>query len=184
MVELCYKLKKIIAISDTHGRHRDLIIPKTDFLIHCGDACTDGDEAKLEDFFQWFSVQQAQYKIFVAGNHDLIFDLEPELAKAFIQSNVIFLEDEQIIIEGISFYSVSARPWLHSYPPIKERVDFLLTHAPAFSILDLGLGCKIMLRFIVEQNPSYHLFGHIHQTANLKFTKGNTQFINVAIINI
>jgi predicted phosphodiesterase len=35
---------RIIAISDTHGRHRSLHVPEADVIIHTGDACEDGDE--------------------------------------------------------------------------------------------------------------------------------------------
>jgi predicted phosphodiesterase len=50
MTIIDYKGKKIIFISDTHGNHSNLDIPKADFLIHCGDACTDGDINQLSNF--------------------------------------------------------------------------------------------------------------------------------------
>lgn len=45
----------IIAISDTHGRHRLLLVPEADVIIHTGDACEDGDEDQLLEFFHWYS---------------------------------------------------------------------------------------------------------------------------------
>jgi predicted phosphohydrolase len=137
---------------------------------------------ELNDFFEWFSQQEATYKIFVAGNHDLIFDLEPEEARKMVPKNVIYLENSYTVIDGISFYSVSARPWLHEYPTEKRNIDFLITHGPAYSILDLDLGCETLLKFVETEKPKYHLFGHIHQTAGQTQTIGKTQFINAASI--
>jgi len=179
LIQIIYKSKKLSFISDTHGNHRELNIPQTDFLIYCGDACTDGNEEELNDFFKWFAEQKATYKIFVAGNHDLIFDLEPHEATLLVPKNIIYLENNYIITEGISFYSVSARPWLHEYPLEKRNIDFLITHGPAYSVLDLKLGCRTLIKFVEQQKPVYHIFGHIHETAGLKKAIGNTHFINV-----
>ena len=181
MIEIQYKNKKIIAISDTHGRHCELSIPETDFLIHCGDACDNGNEEQLQDFFQWFSQQKARHRIFVAGNHDLPFDLEPDSAADLIPHNVIYLENQYIVLEGISFYSVAARHWLHENPDEKRKIDFLLTHGPAKSILDIGSGCPKLLAFVRKQHPEYHLFGHIHQKAQQSLIKDNTHFINLSM---
>jgi len=184
LIELQYKSRKITAISDTHGHHRELIIPDADFLIHCGDACTDGNEEELNDFFRWFSAQQARNKIFVAGNHDLVFDLEPERASRLVPHNVVYLESQYTLIDGISFYSAPARPWLHESPEERRMIDFLLTHGPSYSILDMNLGCRKLLSFVQQQQPVYQLFGHIHQMAQQSISKSNTHFINVSMNGI
>lgn len=184
MKEITYKTKKIIAISDTHGKHRKLILPKCDILIHCGDACTDGNEEQLRDFFKWFSKQDVTHKIFVAGNHDLMFDLEPEEAITILPNNIVYLENRYIAINGISFYSAPSRPWLHELPSINRKIDFLITHGPAYSILDENRGCKTLLKFIQSQKPKFHLFGHIHSNAGLEETIGETRFINAALVNV
>ncbi|MBS1642779.1 MAG: metallophosphatase domain-containing protein [Bacteroidetes bacterium] len=184
MITLHYNSKKIIAISDTHGRHKELNIPETDFLIHCGDACTDGDENQLNDFFKWFALQPAKHKIFIAGNHDLVFDLEPERAIDFIPKNVIYIENRFTVIDGITFCSLLARPWMHEKIEEKRHIDFLLTHGPAYSILDLQLGCKKLQTFVQQQQPIFHLFGHIHQTAQRSIINVNTNSINVCMKNM
>lgn len=182
MIEINYKSKTIIAISDTHGSHRKLILPKCDILIHCGDACSHGNEEQLYDFLQWFSEQNATHKIFVAGNHDLMFDLEPEDAITILPNNVIYLENRYTTINGISFYSAPARPRLHELPTIDKKIDFLITHGPAHSILDENRGCKTLLKFIEKQKPKFHLFGHIHSNAGLEVTIGDTKFINAGSV--
>lgn len=178
MFQLEYKSKQIAAISDTHGNHRKINIAECDILIHCGDACTDGNMEQLEDFFNWFSTQKSKYKIFIAGNHDLIFDLDPNNAVLMIPSNVIFLEDQSVTIGGIHFNSIAARPWLHSNYPAK-KCDILLTHGPAFSILDDGLGCQYLKSYLDESQPEYFLFGHIHQQGGKQEIRGESICINL-----
>lgn len=174
-----YRDRTITAISDTHGAHRRLQIPDTDILIHCGDACTDGDDAQLTDFFRWFAAQPARYKLFISGNHDLPFELEPDGALALVPPGVRYLDNKTIQIEGIVFQSLPARPWLHGLPEIKGKVDFLLTHGPAQGVLDAGLGCPKLRGYVAALQPAFHLFGHIHETAAQSLQNGKTHFQNV-----
>lgn len=162
MQRINYKSLKIIALSDTHGQHRSLSIPKADIIIHCGDACEGGDEDQLKDFFDWFSALPIKHKIFVAGNHDLVFDLEPERAKKMIPANVILMENSLIVVEGIIFYSLIARPWMHEELRNPIYVDILITHGPPLGVLDEKSGCPILHEIIEELQPVIHLFGHIH----------------------
>lgn len=180
MQHLLYKKKQITLLSDTHGAHRDLNIPHTDILVHCGDACNGGNMEELIDFFGWFSELLVTHKIFVPGNHDLIFDLEPEVALDFVPQNVILLENNSCLIEGIHFHSVAARPWLHNMPEIpKQPIDFLLTHGSASSILDNGMGCKLLYDYAQRVQPVYHIFGHVHETAGQEMEKNGICFVNV-----
>ncbi len=179
MFRCIHKGKSIIAISDTHGNHRALQIPETDFLIHCGDACTDGNLLQLTDFFQWFSQQPAKHKIFIAGNHDLPFDLEPEEALELLPKNVRYLENSGLTLERISFFSVAARPWMHDAPQVPEKLNVLLTHGPAKGILDMGLGCQKLRKLLQKTKPAYHLFGHIHETEGQSTKLGGIHCVNV-----
>ena len=44
---------KIVAISDSHGMHRRVSIPKADVLIHCGDVTGHGEWREVEGFIEW-----------------------------------------------------------------------------------------------------------------------------------
>ncbi len=172
--------KHITLLSDTHSAHRNLIIPRTDILVHCGDACNDGNLEELIDFFAWFSELPAVHKIFMPGNHDLIFDLEPEAAQDLVPKNVILFEDNGCSIAGIRFHALAARPWLHNFPELpKQAINFLLTHSPAFSILDNGTGCKLLYDYVKIIQPDFHIFGHIHETAGEEVNKNGVCFMNV-----
>lgn len=45
---------KFIAISDTHGKHRALILPQGDAIVHAGDFCHYGSESEMYDILSWF----------------------------------------------------------------------------------------------------------------------------------
>jgi predicted phosphodiesterase len=72
---------QIVAISDTHGKHRDLQpLPEGDVLIHAGYVSRSGTKDQVTDFLDWFATQSHIHKIFIAGNHDFFFE-ESELKK-------------------------------------------------------------------------------------------------------
>lgn len=178
MYQFIYKNQKIIALSDTHGRHREISIPTCDILIHLGDACNNGDEAQLTDFFAWFKHQQAKYKLFVAGNHDLPFDLNPEDAQLMIPSEVIYMSNSSLIIEDIAFVSVEARPWMHQPVECKSRADIFLSHGIPDGI-GLSDGCSILMQTIITSKAKIALFGHVHLSAQPIVVHNDIQFVNV-----
>lgn len=70
---------RLTAISDTHNKHKDLTnhLPGGDILIHSGDFTSIGREKEVRNFINWFNdIDNYTYKIFIAGNHDLIFESE------------------------------------------------------------------------------------------------------------
>ena len=179
MLSFILKSQRILALSDTHGQHRSLVIPQADIIIYAGDACEGGDEEQLGDFFSWFSALSIRFKIFVAGNHDLVFELDTERAKAMIPDNVVFLENSGVVIENIHFYGIVARPWMHVPHPVSERVDVLITHGPSLGVLDEDSGCLILRELVDKLKPEVHLFGHIHSCAGGSEIHNGTQFYNV-----
>lgn len=95
---------KIIAISDTHGSHRKLELPEGDLIIHAGDISKRGLKAEVLDFLDWFGELDFEHKILIAGNHDFFFESETkEDVLKVIPSNVIYLNDSGITIDGIKF---------------------------------------------------------------------------------
>lgn len=67
-------MMKLICISDTHCRHRDINVPEGDVLICAGDFTHTGKMDEVKDFVNWFSSQSHKVKILVAGNHELTLD--------------------------------------------------------------------------------------------------------------
>jgi predicted phosphohydrolase len=181
-----FKLNDVVvtALSDTHGHHRDFEIPESDVVIHAGDACNDGDMAQLVDFFQWFSNLPTKHKIFVAGNHDLIFDLDPESALDLIPKNIVFLENQSYVIKNLVFYGAVARPWMNAPHLFPKKIDVLISHGPAKGILDEGCGCELLKEIIEITKPKVHIFGHIHNSGGMNVNDSNTNFHSCSVAHL
>ncbi len=193
---------KIVALSDTHGQHNRLMLPKGDLIIHAGDISKRGAEFEVVDFLKWFSALDFPYKIFIAGNHDFFFERESaEKIMSMIPENVIYLNDSSTIINGIKIWGSPVQPWFYDWAfnrhrgePIRKHwklipadTDILITHGPVAGILDKtvggeSVGCKDLLERIEEINPLVHICGHIHEAYGTKKLK-DTKFINCSILD-
>lgn len=132
------KSTRISCMSDTHGKHRLVKIPKCDVLIHGGDFSQNGEEHAITDIADFFEevVQEriAKKVICIAGNHDTSFhpgcylrnlqkikhwDREMVLSemdkaadvKQYLKARCAYLEDESCI-ENTKFYG---SPWSPKY---------------------------------------------------------------------
>ena len=157
--------------------YRRLEVPAdADILICAGDACEGFDPADLQDFFAWYAAIPASLRIFVAGNHDMIFDAQPDYARSLIPNGIMFLENS-----GIEFDSVPARPYLKEPVTLPPDLDFLITHGPAYGHLDLDEGDKKLFLSISAARPRYHIFGHVHPKGlKTQSVPGSTTYMNVA----
>ncbi|MFN7117563.1 MAG: metallophosphatase domain-containing protein [Saprospiraceae bacterium] len=193
---------KFIAISDTHSRHHDLVLPKGDVLIHAGDVSRIGDRGEILDFLQWFEQQDFAYKIFIAGNHDFYFEkMPPEIIKNSIPPGVIYLNDSSVTIEGVKIWGSPITPWFFDWAFNRQRgadirkhwdlipddVDILITHGPVYNMLDKTVsrqhaGCADLLQKVMEIKPKYHICGHIHEAYGMARQAG-IQFINASVLN-
>lgn len=193
---------KVVAISDTHGKEAWLDLPKCDILIHCGDFHITS-LIELEYANRWFGNQKATHKIYVAGNHDRKLErLEKAEAKRIL-TNVIYLENDLVEIDGLRIYGSPYSPefnnWSFMYPrcsleakkiwqQIPENLDILVTHAPPYDILDRNLydircGCEVLQREILKKKPKRHLFGHLHLYGGQSTTQENIDFYNCSVLD-
>lgn len=65
---------KIATISDTHDMLNKVDVPTADVVVHAGDFTRIGKQAEIRKFRKQFESLPHQYKIFIAGNHDLSLD--------------------------------------------------------------------------------------------------------------
>ena len=193
---------KFIAISDTHCRHRSLRIPKGDVLLHAGDISLRGHQREIEDFLDWFGKLPHPHKIFIAGNHDFFFEKEKAaMIKKLIPESVHYLEDEQIDVNGIKIWGSPYTPWFFRWAFNKRRgealaqhwkkipndVQVVLTHGPAFGILDTVVneqhaGDRDLLSKLLEVKPKIHVCGHIHESHGIVKRHG-IKFLNACVLN-
>ena len=188
---------KCVAIADTHGMYRDIKLPDGDVLIHAGDITMRGKLSELCDFNNWLGEQPHKHKIIIAGNHDWCFERQKEASIKLI-TNAVYLEDKFIEIEGHKFYGSPWQPWFldwafnlqrgeeiqKKWDLISNDVDVLITHGPAFGILDkvarANVGCENLLSKIEEIKPKVHVCGHIHEGYGEVIIEG-VKFINASI---
>ena len=182
---------RIWHISDTHTYHRLLEVPTDiDMVIFSGDCSNPRDpypnEVEVRGFIDWFAALKIQYKIFVAGNHDTSIENKFVTSEDFARRNIIYLEKEDIIIDGIKIFGSPYTPtfgygWAFNKDRTKldriwrniidEDADIVITHGPPKGTLDLSFdragnlercGDKSLLNRVMEVNPKLCLFGHIH----------------------
>ncbi len=157
---------KIIALSDTHGYYSQVEVPDGDVLVFAGDATAHGRPIELTLFLEWFEEFPHPHKIVIAGNHDRCYEVEPKFARAHFAS-AIYLQDEEVIIDGIKFYGSPWTPeyynWAFMLPRgpaiadkwklIPEDTDVLITHGPPHGILDtrinttVATGCEELFKY-------------------------------------
>lgn len=173
---------RIVQISDTHGRHHLLKdIPAGDVLIHCGDLSDYGTEDEVLDFLNWFIELPHPHKIFVTGNHDLCLWDAGGIEE--LPSNVHFLQDRGVTIDGIRFFGIA---YNHPEDTIPEGTDVLVTHEPPLAILDeidgTNWGSLPLLQRVFAVRPRYHLFGHTHGDWGMVEKEGLV-FSNAALLD-
>lgn len=193
---------KVVAISDTHSRHKSTKLPKGDVLIHAGDVSYKGEKWEVLDFLKWFGSLNYAHKIFIAGNHDFYLEREnPMVLQSLIPPNVTYLKDSGTEINGVRIWGSPVTPWFfnwafnrrrgkeiqHHWKMIPEHTDILVTHGPPYGILDSVIneqhvGDKDLLKRLQELKPKVHLFGHIHESFGVT-RKYGIQFINACILN-
>jgi len=209
---------RITVIADTHTKHDELSydpqdLPGGDILIHAGDIMNSGrNPMDIYKFCKWFDgLEQYHHKVFIAGNHDRIFETDPEMAMEAVNSykNITYLQDDWAEVgddnETAKIWGSPWQPefcnWAFNLPrrgqdlmrvwnAIPKDTDILITHGPPQDHLDISgppynephLGCELLRVKVDEQPPKIHVFGHIHGGYGYKFSNG-THFINASILN-
>jgi predicted phosphodiesterase len=193
---------KFTIISDTHGQHHQLILPKGDVLVHAGDVSARGKAAEVLDFLHWFAAQDFEHKLFIAGNHDFYFENTPaDAIRQMIPAGITYLNDSGTTIGSISIWGSPVTPWFYDWafnrrrgPDIQQHWELipagtqvLVTHGPVFGILDrtdggLNAGCDDLLVKVNELKPRVHICGHIHEAYG-QVSRDGTTFINASVLN-
>lgn len=206
---------KIQLISDSHNMHGQIEIDQSiDMVIFCGDESNLKNpylnEQEFLNFYEWYKSLNVQYKLFVAGNHSTyIFNNEREARKLFEDAGIIYLNKDEVTIEGIKFYGDPTTPsfgdWVFMskrekmkkhWDLIPDDVNVLITHGPPKYMLDLSFkktgelefcGCSnLRKRIRALKYLKLSVFGHIHnnyevENAGIKIVDGVT-FVNASMV--
>jgi len=220
---------KIVAIADIHGTLPE-DLPDGDVLTISGDICPDfmiaGDGGPIvgsqrnwlkNHFLRWCDklIESGKFCdiVFVAGNHDFVFEKPIKIQHLNFKERVHYLQDSSVTIDGVNFYGL---PWCtfcgawafmgskealeRKYSKIPEGTDVLLSHGPVKGYGDdvesynvmLGMkeiehvGSKSLLDNVIRVMPRYVCTGHIHCGSHREFTldlEKPVTIVNVAILN-
>jgi Icc-related predicted phosphoesterase len=191
-------MPRIVCLSDTHNHHQEIAVPDGDILIHAGDATMRGTVGEIAAFNRWFASLPHNYKIFVAGNHDWLFETENQTARKLLDNSIVYLQDSEIEIENLKIYGAPWQPRFYDWAfnlnrgremaekwrLIPADTDILITHGPSSGILDQTpsgdfAGCEELRKKLEEIHPKAHVFGHIHHGYGTT-EKFGVKFVNAA----
>jgi Icc-related predicted phosphoesterase len=196
-------MPKLVFISDTHNKHASLVLPDGDILIHAGDATGRGTLPEISSFLTWFEAQPHSHKIFIAGNHDLMFEQDPDMFNMLLKEHpsIVYLEDSGVEVMGLKFWGTPWVSWCgnwafcansaeryQAWMLIPDDIDILITHSPSYKILDKCkngdfAGCDFLKEQVLERiKPKIHCHGHIHESYGRQEID-NTLILNASQLN-
>lgn len=187
---------KLVFVSDTHGKHEELVLPRGDILVYCGDFESDA-------FAAWLVGEAAHYThgaIVVAGNMDAECVARVRATALSADNDVYYLEHEALMLGGLRFFGSPYTPeyvgaWQIAtaddgkalWSAIPADTDVLVTHGPPYKVLDRTSGGVSVgdreLRDAVwtRVRPRVHAFGHVHASTGIHVSREiGTIFVNAA----
>lgn len=199
------ELMIIDCVSDLHGHYPEL--EGGDLLIVAGDLTAADSLPEYYNFNGWLNAQRYKKKILIAGNHDKrLQELDIKPCDDFA-SCASYLCDSGTEFEGIKIWG---SPWTKSFigmnphckaftldteeqlaekwALIPDDTDILITHGPAFGILDenaydQGCGSESLKEALVRIKPTLHVFGHIHEQGGLSCMCREMICVNASIMD-
>lgn len=197
---------RVVAVSDLHGVLPDL--PACDLLLVAGDVCPTTDhrspyQAQWLDgpFRAWLKAAPARCKVFIAGNHDRVFEEAPHLVPPDLPG--IYLQDTRLDWEGLAIWGTPWQPrffdWAFNLdePELRQKwalipddTDVLVVHGPPHGHGDAvpsrhGVrhpGSPSLLERIEQIRPKLAVFGHIHEGRGVSEV-GTTMLANVTLLD-
>ena len=150
-----------------------------------------GDRSAILDFNAWLGELAYRHCIVVPGNHDVPLLEDPSLV-----SNTTVLINQGVTIDGLRIWgspggvveALSAEERRRLYGMIPADTDVLITHGPAYGILDCSPGSGYHggdreLKEAVERiRPWLHLCGHVHVGHGSLKTE-HTVYVNGALLS-
>lgn len=189
---------RIVCLSDTHSRHAGLAVPAGDVLVHAGDLTGMGSPEEVEETAAFLRALPHPHKVVIAGNHDFLFQHEPDRARRSVEG-LGYLEDGEATVAGLRFWGAPWQPWFLDWAfnlprgaPLRAKweripagIDVLVTHGPPLGHGDRThdgrhVGCADLLAAVRRVGPRLHVFGHIHEGHGIT-REGPTTFVNASV---
>ena len=193
---------RLVVLSDTHGRHRDIPVPDGDLLLHAGDFTRRGEERELAAFGDWLAQQPHAIKLLVPGNHDFLCQSDPDRARELLAGAELLLGTDARFA-GLSVWGSPWQPWFKDWafnlprgPILAEHwatapadLDVLITHTPPAGVLDRtwrgeAVGCADLTAALPRIRPRLHVFGHIHEARGRAVLPSGGLALNASHLNL
>ena len=178
---------KIISISDTHCRLRQVTVPDGDLLIHSGDLTFQGNVQEISQELRELGRIAKKFKhgcVLIAGNHDRLSERNPSLMEQMCKDEgLTYLCNSGVEINGLKLWGSPIQPSFCNWAWNRERgdeikkywdlipddINVLITHGPPMNILDgvehfNGKTCK----FELEHVGCWDLYNRVMQLKYLK----------------
>lgn len=211
---------KICAISDIHGQ---LInnIPTCDLLLIAGDIMPLNIQTNMPESYQWLEETfipwlfelPCKEVVFIAGNHDFIFERDSDVVKKLFskypeihylhnESKTLYIDGEEITIYGTPYCHIYGN-WAfmreddilrEKFQACPDNVDIILSHDAPYGITDVCLdrlaytsdghiGNKPLRERIENVKFKYLLHGHLHSSDHQLTEFKGGQVANVSLLN-
>lgn len=193
---------RVVCISDIHGQMANFDDPPLgDILIVAGDISATGNRLSVLRVLDYISTLDFKHKIVIAGNHDEYIQKVGKGGFRFsdLPDGVTYLEDDGIEVMGLKIWGT---PWSKLYgdwafmdteevldehfAKIPNDIDILVVHGPPLGVLDKvargNEGSPALREAILNRQPRYAIFGHIHEDGGGRDMLGTTQCHNVAAL--
>ena len=144
------------------------------------------------EFRFWLKSLPARQIVFVAGNHDLVFEQAAFLVPKDLPA--VYLQDSGFEWQGLKIWGTPWQPWFFDWafnlrePELKAKwdlipddTDILVVHGPPFGYGDgvprrdsiRQTGSPSLLERIKAISPKLVVFGHIHEGRGDMANRGN-----------
>lgn len=204
---------KIVCLSDTHNKHKQINLPEGDIVVHCGDFSSRGYSHELEDFTEWYGSLDYKHKVLIAGNHDIGTETGKEAFRTMcLDNNIIYLCDSGVTLEGLKFWGSPVTPrfgigwaWnrdvrdsrsaseISNYVPFRDikphwslipsDTDILLTHGPPYGILDFTYYGKMHVGCPILLETVERVEPMYHIFGHIHEEAGFLKLINTTFVN-
>ena len=136
------RIARIVCISDTHNRHRELYMPKGDVLIHAGDITKKGTIPELRDFNDWLCTLPFKHKVVIGGNHDEAL-MDTYLNKSDIFSSCTYLQYSSIVLYGWKIYGYpSSTKYFSHHPFLPGSLCTILNYLKPYTAFQTDIGSE------------------------------------------
>ncbi len=192
---------RIVAIGDTHTKHRKLQVPDGDVLLFAGDG-EFRSALDLIDFNNWLAELGHDLVIVIAGNHDFFCERFPNEVGKYLTKAVYLKDAPYTLPNGMALWAspmtTTFLNWAfmeseenldrYHWSKIPQKTDVLLTHGPAHGYLDTAepqgnhLGSKTLAERVGKLKIQYVIYGHIHGGYGIQKIK-DTTYVNCSVLN-